>query len=130
MCRGSSASTLSIASRHGPKPPDRALREIHVNAVVDRVAGDDQLEIRNVEDAGVVAVGVADLDDHEVVSFEREAVVWHRHCRDRRLGGIPRYTLSQSKGRAVTLACICAIVPAVATTRAPNRSASSPAANQ
>jgi hypothetical protein len=29
-----------------------------------------------------------------------------------------------------TLPCICAIVPAEATTRAPNRSANSPAANQ
>ena len=46
-------------------------------------------------------------------------------------GGIsPAYTLSHSSGRAATLPCICAIVPAEATTRAPNRSASSPAANQ
>ena len=85
MCRASRASTLSIASRHGPKPPTTdALREVHVHAVVDRVAGDDQLEIRDVQDAGVVAVGVADLDDHEVVPFEREAVVRHRHRGDRR----------------------------------------------
>ena len=38
---------------------------------------------------------------------------------------MPGYTLSQTNGRAATLACIWLIVPAVATTRAPNRSASS-----
>jgi hypothetical protein len=45
-------------------------------------------------------------------------------------GGMPGYTLPQSNGRTAMLTCICAIVPAVATTRAPNRSASRPAANQ
>ena len=46
-------------------------------------------------------------------------------------GGInPVYSLSHSSGREATLPCICVIVPAEATTRAPNRSASSPAANQ
>ena len=45
-------------------------------------------------------------------------------------GGIHRYSLSQSSGRAATLPCICAITLAVATTRAPNRSAKSPAAKK
>jgi hypothetical protein len=45
-------------------------------------------------------------------------------------GGMPGYTLSQTNGRAATLACIWLIVPAVATTRAPNRSATNPVANQ
>ena len=36
------------------------------------------------EDAVVVSVGVADLDDRKVVSFEREAVVRDRHRGDRR----------------------------------------------
>ena len=45
-------------------------------------------------------------------------------------GGIPAYTLSQRRGREATAPCICAMVPSVATTRAPNRSASNPAANQ
>jgi hypothetical protein len=46
------------------------------------------------------------------------------------VGGMSAYSLSHRNGRAATLPCICAIVPALATTRAPNRSASSPAANQ
>jgi hypothetical protein len=37
-----------------------------------------------VQDGGVVAVGVADLDDHEVVSLEREAVVRRADGGDRR----------------------------------------------
>jgi hypothetical protein len=46
-------------------------------------------------------------------------------------GGIsPAYSLSHSSGRVATLPCICVIEPAEATTRDPNRSASSPAANQ
>src|SRR5690242_5120520 len=57
---------------------DRALPEVHVDAVVDRVAGDDELEVRDVQDRGVVAVGVADLDDRELVVLEGEAVVRHR----------------------------------------------------
>src|SRR3954451_4868943 len=61
-----------VPPRH--KASDRALPEIHVHAVVDRVTGDDQLEIWNVEDGGVVAVGVADLNDHQIVPFEDEAV--------------------------------------------------------
>ena len=32
---------------------------------------DDQIEIRDVEDGGVVAIGVADLDDHKVVTRAR-----------------------------------------------------------
>ncbi len=71
-----------------------------MNAVVNHIAGHDQPEIRNVEDAVTGA------------------------------GGMPEYTLSQSNDRVATAACICAIVPALATTRAPNRSANSPAANQ
>jgi hypothetical protein len=46
-----------------------------VAAVVDHVPGDDQLEIRHVEDARAVGVGVADLDDHEIVSSPR-ACAW------------------------------------------------------
>ncbi|WFR73345.1 hypothetical protein P9209_06395 [Prescottella defluvii] len=46
------------------------------------------------------------------------------------VGGMFVYTLSHTTGRAATLACICAIVPGVATTRAPNRRASISAANQ
>ena len=46
-------------------------------------------------------------------------------------GGIqPGYSLSHSSGRVATEPCICAIVPSVATTRAPNRSANSPAAKK
>jgi hypothetical protein len=45
-------------------------------------------------------------------------------------GIIPGNILSQRDGRAARLLCICAIVPAVATTLAPNRSANNPAANQ
>jgi hypothetical protein len=52
-----------------------------------------------------------------------------RHGGDRRRR-YPLVQLVQSRGRVATLPCICAIVPAVATTRAPNRSANSPAANQ
>lgn len=37
--------------------------------------------------------------------------------------------MSRRNGRAAMLTCICAIVPAVATKRAPNRPASSPAAS-
>ena len=84
MCRGSRASTLSIASRHGPKPPTALCAEVHVNAVVDHVPGDDQPEIRDVQDAVVVGVGVADLDHHQVVALEREPVVRDRHRGDRR----------------------------------------------
>ena len=67
---------LHLVDRLAPWPEvaeDPDLCEIHVNAVVDHVAGDDQPEIRHVEDAGVAAVGVADLDDRELMSFEREA---------------------------------------------------------
>jgi hypothetical protein len=67
---------LDLVDRFPPRPEaadGHALAAVHVNAVADRIAGDDQLEIRDVEDGGVVAVGVADLDDHEIVSFEREA---------------------------------------------------------
>jgi len=39
-------------------------------------------------------------------------------------------SLSHSSGRVATLTCICAIVPSVAMTRAPNRSANSPAAKK
>ena len=73
---------LHLVDRVAPWPEvaeDPDLCEIHVNAVVDHVAGDDQPEIRYVEDAGVAAVGVADLDDHELMSFEREPVVRHGH---------------------------------------------------
>ena len=69
----------------GPEAADgHALREVHVNAVVDHIPGDDQPEIRDVQDAGVGAVGVADLDDHQVVPLEREAVAGHRHGGDGR----------------------------------------------
>ena len=50
-----------------------------MGAVVDDVAGDDESEIGNVQDAGGLGVGVPDLDDDEVVAFEREPVVRHRH---------------------------------------------------
>ena len=48
---------LDRVDRLPPRPEaadDHALPEIHVNAVVDHVAGDDQLEVRDVQDAGVV----------------------------------------------------------------------------
>src|SRR6476660_2804027 len=50
---------------------DRGLHEVHVNAVVDHVAGDDEIEIRDVQDGGVIAVGRAHLDDHQLVILER-----------------------------------------------------------
>jgi hypothetical protein len=40
-----------------------------MNAVVDHIAGDDQLEIGDVQDGGVAAVDGADLDDRQVVAF-------------------------------------------------------------
>ena len=78
---------LDLVDRLSPRPEapdDRDLREVHVHAVVDHVAGDDEVEVRDVQDGGVVAVGGAGLDDHEVVALEREPVVGHRHGRDRR----------------------------------------------
>jgi hypothetical protein len=107
----------------------RCRSRLPVHAVVDHVSRDNECEIRDVEDGRVVAVGVADLDDHEFVSLEREALSGTVTAVTG-VGGIPAYTLSQSSGRMATLLCICAIVPAEATTRAPNRSASSPAVNQ
>lgn len=55
-----------------------------MNAVVDHIAGDDQLEIGDVQDGGVVAVDGADLDDRQVVAFKGEAVARDRHRGDRR----------------------------------------------
>jgi hypothetical protein len=40
-----------------------------VDPVVDGVTCDDQPEVRDVQDAGVVAVGVADLYDDQVMSL-------------------------------------------------------------
>jgi hypothetical protein len=57
---------------------DHTLREIHVTAVVDHVPRDNQPEVRHVQNAGIGAVGVADLHDHEVVLFELKAVVRDR----------------------------------------------------
>src|SRR5262249_11269142 len=76
-----------LVDRRPPWPEaihEHTLPEPHVNAVVDHIPGDNQPEIRNVDDAGVVGVAVADLHKHEVVSFEREAVVRDRHRRDGR----------------------------------------------
>ena len=81
------------------------------------------------QDAGVVAVAVADLDDHQIVPLEREPVVGTVTAVTG-AGGIPGVHLVPQQRPRPELTCICAIVPAVATTRAPNRSASSPAANQ
>ena len=130
MCRGLSASTVPIASRQRPEAAGQhAFPEVHVGAVVDHVPGDDETEVGDVQDAVVVRVGVADLDDNQVVPFEREPVTGDRHRGDRRWRD-SGYTLSQSTGRASMLTCIWVIEPAVAMTRAPNRSANSPAANQ
>src|SRR5215469_7766595 len=63
---------------------DHTLREIHVTAVVDHVPRDNQPEVGDVQNTSVAAVGVADFHDHEVVPFEREAVVRDRDRRDRR----------------------------------------------
>jgi hypothetical protein len=40
-----------------------------VSAVVHHISRDDQTEIRDVEDADVGTVTVANLDLHEIVSF-------------------------------------------------------------
>jgi hypothetical protein len=55
-----------------------------VNSVVDHVPGDDQPQIRDVQHAIVVGVGVADLDHHQVVVLEGEPVVRDGHRGDRR----------------------------------------------
>ena len=55
-----------------------------MSTVVDHIPGDNQPEIRDVEDAGIVGVAVADLDNHEIVSFEGQTVAWDRHRYDRR----------------------------------------------
>jgi hypothetical protein len=48
-----------------------AFPDVQVGAVVDHISGDNQLELRDVQDGGVVGVGVADLDDHR--STDRRA---------------------------------------------------------
>jgi len=53
---------------------NNAFPEIEVSAVVNHVPGDNQSEVRNMEHAVVVGVPVADLHDHQVVSFERETL--------------------------------------------------------
>ena len=114
----------------GPEAVDvHTLPDVQVGAVVDHISGDDKFEIGDVEDAGLVGVGVADLNHLEIVSFEREAVARPVTAviGD---GGMPGYALSHRSGRKATLTSICAIDPAVATTGAPNRSANDPAANQ
>ena len=58
---------LDLVDRRAPRSEvalDRGLRQVHVDAVVDHVTGDDELEVRDVQDCGGLAVGVADLDDH------------------------------------------------------------------
>jgi hypothetical protein len=54
-----------------------------VNAVVDDVPGDDQLEIWDVRDAGVVGFSVAGLYDREIMAFEHEPIGRNRHRRDK-----------------------------------------------
>jgi hypothetical protein len=101
-----------------------------MDAVIDRVTGDNQPEVRDMKHAGIGAVRVANLDHREIVSFERETAGRDRHRRHGRRRDHPGNILSQRNGRAARLPCICAMVPAVATTLAPNCSASNPAANQ
>ena len=45
-----------------------------MNAVIDRIPGDNQSEVCDVKHAGIGAVRVANLDHHEIMSFERETV--------------------------------------------------------
>jgi hypothetical protein len=79
-----------------------------------------------VQDAGRLGVGVPDLDDDEIFALSVNQLSGAVTAVTGE-GGMPGYTLSQTNGRAATLACIWLIVPAVATTRAPNRSANNPA---
>ena len=73
--------------RISPRPKaadDHTFPEVQVSAVVDHIPSDNQPQIRDVENAVVLGVAVADLDDHEIVSFEREAVARDRHRCDMR----------------------------------------------
>ena len=95
-----------------------------MDPVVDSVAGDDQSKIRDEQDDGVVGIGVADLDDGQVVSLEGEAVTGDHHRGDRRWRDQPRVHLVPQQRTRDNLPCICVVVPAEATARGPNRSAS------
>ena len=100
-----------------------------MHAVVDDVAGDDEVEI------GTCRTVVSALSVWPTSTITRSCPSSVKRLSGTVTavtgdGGIPGYTLSQRNGRVAALRCIWAIVPAVATTRAPNRSANSPAANQ
>jgi hypothetical protein len=56
-------------------PSVRRFAEVLVDAIVDHVAGHDQAEITDVQNAGLVGVAMADLDNDEIVTLEGEAVV-------------------------------------------------------
>ncbi|MFF4956330.1 hypothetical protein ACFY2Z_04415 [Streptomyces sp. NPDC001222] len=43
-----------------------------MDAVVEDVSGHHQIEVGHVQDGGVVAVAVADLDDDQLVPLESE----------------------------------------------------------
>jgi len=45
-----------------------------MDTVVDDVAGDDEIEARHVQHAGVVGVAVADLDDGQFVALQLNAI--------------------------------------------------------
>lgn len=58
----------------GVDTPGTGFDEVLVDAVVDDVTGDDQVEVGGIQHAGVVGVAVPDLDDGQFVSFEDESV--------------------------------------------------------
>jgi hypothetical protein len=120
---------LDVVDRVTPRTEgsgDCALGQVHVDAVVDHVARDDEIEIRDVKDGRVIAVvwPTSTIARSWPSSIQRSSGTVTAVTE---VSAMPSYTLSHSNGRAERLACICAIVPALATTRAPNRSASSAA---
>ena len=69
---------LDRVERSDPVAPSLrvGLGEVEVNVVVRGVAGDDEADVRGVQAAGLVGVGVAEFDHDELVALEVDGVAF------------------------------------------------------